>query len=126
MNTLYLKAKERFLSGGIDLLTDTIKVSLLDADDVAFDAAHEFYSDISAAEIAVATLQTKTVTDGVFNAADTTFSDVSGDVFEAMALWKDTGDPATSPLIAYIQLTPLTPNGNDITVSWAASGIFAL
>ena len=39
-------------------------------------------------------------------------------------IYKDTGNAATSPLIAYIDLTtPVTPNGGDINITWNASGI---
>ena len=68
---------------------------------------------------------------GVADAADTTFTSVSGDTVEAIVLYKDTGDAATSPLIAYIDTAtglPLTPNGGDVTITWdnGANKIFKL
>jgi hypothetical protein len=45
-------------------------------------------------------------------------------------IYVDTGTAATSPLVAYIDTgvtgLPVTPNGGNITVTWNASGIFAL
>jgi hypothetical protein len=58
-----------------------------------------------------------------------TFTAVTGDVSEAVILYKDTGVAATSPLIAYIDTAtglPVTPNGGDITVTVPASGWFSL
>lgn len=66
----------------------------------------------------------------MFDAADVTFSAVSGNSVEALVIYKDTGTPSTSPLIAYIDTVssglPVTPNGGSISVTWNASGIFAL
>jgi hypothetical protein len=56
---------------------------------------------------------------------------VTGDQSEAVVMIKDTGDAATSPLIAYIDSAtglPITPSGSDITITWAdtASKIFKI
>jgi len=55
---------------------------------------------------------------------------VTGNTVEALVIYVDTGSAATSPLVAYIDTSvtglPVTPNGGDITVTWNASGIFAL
>ena len=76
------------------------------------------------------TLGSKTYTNGTFDAADSTFSAVSGASVEALVIYIDTGSAATSPLVAYIDTgvtgLPVTPNGGDIAVAWNASGIFAL
>lgn len=76
-------------------------------------------------------MASKTTTAGIANAAAATFSSVSGDQSEALVIYKDTGDAATSPLIAYIDTAtglPITPNGADITINWdtGANKIFKL
>jgi hypothetical protein len=47
-----------------------------------------------------------------------------------MVIYVDTGTAATSPLVAYIDSgvtgLPVTPNGGNISITWNASGIFAL
>lgn len=66
-------------------------------------------------------LASKTVTNGVADAADVTWSAVSGDPSEVVIIYKDTGVESTSRLIAYIDTAtglPVTPNGGDITVAW--------
>jgi len=76
------------------------------------------------------TIGSKTFTNGVFDGADVTFPTVSGSTVEALVIYIDTGTPTTSPLVAYIDTSvtnlPVTPNGGNITVTWNASGIFAL
>jgi len=132
-NALYAKAKEAFLSGLIDLTTDTIKATLLDSADYTPDlAAHDFLDDVpSGARVATVTLTGKSVTGGVFDAADATFSSVTGDQCEYIISWQDTGTESTSRLIAIIDTAtglPITPNGADINIVWdnGSNKIFAL
>jgi len=123
-NALYDKARQKFLAGELDWDADTIKVVLVDTATYTVDlASDEFLSAIPADE-RVATspaLTNKSTTAGVADADDTTFSEVMGDPCEALVIFKDTGDPDTSPLIAYIHEAtglPVTPNGGDINVIW--------
>jgi hypothetical protein len=133
-NALYTKAKQGLIDGSIDLDTDTIKAVLVDGADYTPNlATNQYLSDIPAAG-RVATsdaLASKTVTDGVFDAADTVLSAVTGDQFEYIVLYKDTGAEGTSPLILLIDAAtglPCTPNGSDITIQWpsGADRIFRL
>lgn len=123
-NALYTKYREKALQGQINWLTDNIKVVLVDSADYTVNTAtHEFLSDIpSAGRVATsANLSGKTATGGVADANDVTFPSVTGDVSEALVIYKDTGTDTTSPLIAYIDTATglaVTPNGGDITVIW--------
>lgn len=131
-SALYPSAKELFLTGALDLTTDTIKAALIDTDTVSYSAAHTVYNDITSAVIGTpVTLQNPDATDGVFDADPVTFASVTGDPVDAVILYRDGGDPATDELIAFIDQgagLPVTPNGNDITVNWdtGANKIFAL
>lgn len=133
-NALYTKYREKALQGQINWLADNIKVVLVDAADYTVNTAtHEFLSDIpSAGRVATsANLSGKTATGGVADANDVTFPSVSGDISEALVIYKDTGTDTTSPLIAYIDTATglaVTPNGGDITVIWPndAGRIFSL
>jgi len=133
-NALYDKGREGFLDGSIDWDTDTIKAVLVDGADYTPNlSTHDFLDDIAGAG-RVATsgaLASKTVTAGVADAADVTISSVSGDQFEYIVLYKDTGTAGTSRLIACIDTAtglPCTPNGGDITITWdnGANKIFKL
>ena len=135
-NALYSKAKERFLawqwSGDpIDMVDDDIKVALIDTALYTFNASDEYWSSASSAQVGSSvSLVSKTVNNGVFDAADVVFTSVAGASIEAIILYKDSGSPLSSALIAYIDVVasglPVTPNGGNITVQWAASGIFTL
>jgi hypothetical protein len=133
-NALYAKGRQGFLDGSIDWDTDTIKVLLIDTADYTVDLAnHDFLDDVpSAARVGTAqTLGTKTVTDGVADAADVTFTSVTGDPCEGILIYKDTGNEATSRLIAFLDTgtgLPVTPNGGNITITWdnGANKIFKL
>jgi len=133
-NALYDAGREGFLGGDIDWPADTIKVGLIDAADYTKDLAnHDFWNDVAAAA-RVATsgaLTSKTKTAGVADAADITYSSVTGDQSEQLIGFKDTGTEATSNLIFNIDTAtglPVTPNGGDITVQWGggANKIFKL
>lgn len=132
-NALYPAYKELLLNAGLNLATGDIRAILIDTDDYSYNAAHDFLDDVAAgSRVAVsAALGSKTTTNGTFDAANATFSAVTGDVSEALILYcHDGGADAARRLIAYFDTgvtgLPVTPNGGDITVSWNASGIFAL
>ena len=133
-NALYDKGREGFLDGSIDWDTNTIKIMLIDEADDTIDLAVDDNLDDRAGASRVATssgLGSKTVTAGVADAADVTFSAVTGDVSESIDIFKDTGTESTSRLIANIDTAtglPVTPNGGDITVTWdsGANKIFKL
>jgi hypothetical protein len=139
-NALYPKYKEKLLNPGtlgstsgtaVDLVDDTIKIALVDTGTYTYSTTHEFYSSVSAAVIGTPqTLASKTVTDGTFDAADVTFTSVTGNSVEALVVYKDTGTASTSSLVCYIDVAasglPVTPNGGNITVTFNASGIFSL
>lgn len=134
-NVLYTKAKQKFLEGEIDLIDNTINASLVDTGLYTVNlSTDDFRDDINNdAVIATQPLGTKSVTDGVFNAANSVFPNVpaTANTIEAVVIWKDTGTPGTSPLIAYIDSAtglPVTPNDGNITLIWdsGASKIFRL
>lgn len=133
-NALYDKGREGFLDGSIDWDTDDIRVILIDTADYTVNlSTHDNLDDIpGGARVATSgALSGKTVTAGVADASDVTFSAVTGDVSEALVIYKHTGTESTSRLIAYIDSAtglPVTPNGGDITVTWdsGANKIFKL
>jgi hypothetical protein len=93
-----------------------------------YSTAHEFLSSVTGIEETSGNLASKTVTAGVFDAADVTFTGTSGTAAAALVLYVDTGVAGTSRLIAYddtITGFPVTLGG-DVTVRWNASGILAL
>ena len=132
----YTKSLEKIIEGTIDLLADNLKLIMVDTAGYTVNLdTDEFLSSIPLVD-RVATsgnLSGKTVTidtttnpdQVMFDAADGTFTAVTGDPTEAVVLIKDTGDAATSPLIAYYDgaSVALTPNGNDVDFVISASGL---
>lgn len=131
-NAIYPKYKEAILQSAANsnMSAGTVKVALVDTGTYTYNAAHEFLTSLTGVVGTAATLATKTFTNGVFDAADVTYTAVTGASAEALVLYIDTGTAGTSRLVAYIDTgftgLPVTPNGGDITVTWNASGIFAL
>ncbi len=131
-NAIYPKYKEALLDGSanIDLNDGTVKVALVDTGTYTYNAAHDFYNDVSGVVGTPQTIANTTVASGVFDGDNVTFTTVTGNTVEALIIYIDTGDTSTSRLVAYIDSSvtglPVTPNGGDITISWNASGIFAL
>tara|TARA_R100001443_G_scaffold16819_1_gene27233 strand:- start:7571 stop:7972 length:402 start_codon:yes stop_codon:yes gene_type:complete len=131
-NAIYPKAKEAFLNGEIDLTDNTIKVALVDTGTYTYNTAHDFYNDVSGVLGTPVALSSKTVTSGVFDAADCTFTTpTAGTSIEALIIYKDTGTASTSNLIAYIDTgtgLPFTSNGADIDIVWdsGSNKIFAI
>ena len=119
----------------VDLNTDNIDVSLLDqTDSGTISVTTVDYDEVDTADVVattdVASPTIGSVGVGVFDAADTTFSSVTGDAADYLTLWKNSGTPATSPLVVTFDSAttglPVTPNGGDITVTWNASGILSI
>lgn len=132
-NAIYPKYKETILGAATNtnLLTGTVKVALVDTGVYTYSAAHQFVSSLSGVVGTAGTIgATKSVTNGLFDGGDVTFTAVTGNSAEALVIYVDTGTAGTSPLVAYIDTSvtglPVTPNGGDITITWNASGIFQL
>lgn len=131
-NAVYPKAREQFLQAGINLSSANIKVGLVDAAEYTYNAADEFLDDIPGGGLIASSgnLGSKTFTGGVFDSANPTVSGVTGDQFEQVVLYVDTGTPATSRLLAFYDTgvtgLPATPDGGDFLVTVNASGWFAI
>lgn len=131
-NAIYPKYKEAIIQSSVNSsLTGTVKVALVDTGTYTYSATHEFLTSLTGVVGTAQTIgATKSYTNGVFDGGDVTFTAVSGATVEALVLYIDTGTAGTSRLVAYIDVgvtgLPVTPNGGDITITWNASGIFAL
>lgn len=130
-NAFYTKYKSALEQ---ELLDNPVKLVCVDAADYNLVIGTDQYlSAIPAgARVKVSDALTgKTVVDGVFDANDITLSAVSGDQFEYIVLFIDTGNEATSKLIYVIDTMtglPCTPAGNDIIITWSngAGKIFSI
>jgi hypothetical protein len=117
----------------VDFDTDNIDASLLDEDDSGtITAANVDYDEVDAADV-VATddVSVSGISGGVVSLTGAvTFSSVSGDAADYLTVWKNSGTPATSPLIITWDSAstglPVTPNGGDITATWGSNTLVTL
>ena len=132
----YTKGLHKIINRNIDLVNDTLKLVLVDTASYTADLDnHEFLSDIPVGmrvatspqlTLPAITIDTVPAVDQImFDAADGTFTAVTGATTEAVVLFKDTGSAATSPLIAFYDgaSVALTPNGNDVNFTISTSGL---
>jgi len=130
-NGLWDPGREGFLDGTIDWDTAVMKAALVRG--YTFSAAHKFVSDLTGAGGTLvatsAALASKTVTNGVADAADVTFSAVASGaaitgvaIFQSSAVAGGADVAATAQrLVCWIDTAtglPVTPNGGDITITW--------
>jgi hypothetical protein len=121
MAALYPSYKKLMLDGGVSLLSDTIKLQLVDST-FQFNPAHVWLTDvpdvIRRGTPATLTGKTTNVPEaGVFDALDTSVPGVpAGGSIIAYVLFKDTGTPATSPLLAFIDGFYLEAQGGPVVI----------
>lgn len=140
-NGLFGPGREGFLAGEIDWDTAVIKSALVRG--YTFSAAHKFVSDVTTASGVLAAtsaaLSSKTITDGVADAADVTYTSVASNagnhsilLFQASAVTGGADVASTAQrLIGWIDTgtnLPVVPNGGDVTIAWdnGANKIFKL
>jgi hypothetical protein len=77
-NAIYPKYKEAVLGSASDssLTAGTVKVSLIDTGTYTYSGAHDMINDVTGIVANSSALGSKTVTDGTFDAANTTFTAV--------------------------------------------------
>jgi hypothetical protein len=122
-------------SARVDADTDTLKAAFVDEGTATPAAGNVFVTSFSTALIpAFASMVTLTsptagvVAAGVFDAADTTFTALSGASVEGIVIIKNVTVVGDSPNLAYFNTgvtgLPFTPSGGDVTIQWNASGIW--
>ena len=132
-NAVYPKWKEAVAQGTSgSSLTGTLRVVLVDLAEYTYNASDEFLDDVPSAARVGAPQEIGNVTflNGRIDGDNVTFPSVSGDPCEAVLLFLDTEAEETSRLFAYLDTNvgglPVTPNGGNISITWAASGIVQL
>jgi hypothetical protein len=129
MSALFDPGREGFLDGSIDWDTDDVRCMLV-KDTYAFDAADKFLSDLGAIDNGrSAALGTKTVTNGVADAADSSLVATAAVSCNALVIFKQTGDDATARVVGYIGVAAFTPSAGqtiNITFDAGANKIFKL
>lgn len=121
-NSLYASGRESFSTGEIDYSTDTIKLALMADTYTPNLSEDEFWSDISSNVVGTPqTLSGKTSTNGVTGCLDVMFTGIEAENnVDYIVVYKDTGTPSSSTLIALYDTAPglpFTPSGANIVIA---------
>jgi len=117
------------LPGGVDLLADDIKVMLVTSSHTP--SGDTFISTVDDYEVSGTgytaggtSLSGKTLTVNDFDANDVAWSSTTLSNVRYIYLFKNTGDPTTSPIIGYINLgRDRKTTGVDFVIQWYSTGI---
>jgi len=136
-NAIYNSFKRDIMNGSIDLDTDTIKVALVTSSYTPDIDAHEDFADVTnqvegagytagGATLSVTVSVDDTDDEGVFDAADVTWSS-STITARGAVIYKSTGTAANDLLICYIDFgeDKVSSSGNFV-ITWATEGIINL
>ena len=124
-NFVYTKFKNSLLKGEINFNNDSIKLLIVDNTYSPNQSTDEYVSSISTNSILARSnsISNKIITSGTFDASDLSISNYSGEPFNAVVLYKDTGDDNTSNLIYYVNEAEGLPftgvnAQTDVTIQW--------
>jgi len=121
----------------INLKTDTIKIALVTSSYTPNIDSHDFFDDVTnevvgtgytagGNTLTVTTSQDNTDNEGVFDAADTSWS-TSTITARGAVIYKSTGTASTSPLICYIDFgLNVVSLAGTFAITFAAEGIINL
>lgn len=134
-NALYNGYKVNAMKGAIALLTDTINIALLTSSYTPSVGSHKFFSDVNGNEVSGTgytaggqTLSGITITEddvnnlAAFLAANVSWPGSTLSNVRYAAIYKNTGNPATSPLIGYIDFGGVQSTlGATFSIVWSTS-----
>ena len=133
MSGVYSKGREAILRGDVPWLTADIKAVFVTSAYTPNFTTDQYLSDVPVpARVGVSeSLSDKTVTNGWASAEAITWDALSGAACAAFVIVKDTGDLASSLLLAYINSgftnLPLDPTGTKVTlIPDPATGLFRI
>ena len=134
-SVVYNSLKKLLLDKSIDFTNDTIKIALVTSSYTPNIDTHDFFNDITnevsgtgytaggATLASKATSVDTTDDEGVFDAADVTWSS-STITARGAVVYKDTGNAATSPLMCYIDFgSDKVSSAGDFTIAFNSEGL---
>lgn len=132
MSAPFPKALERAAGAGLDLLNADVRAMLVRST-YSFDPADEFVADLGAVDNGrSAALGGKSITNGIFDANDSTLNATAANQSNALVIFIHTGNDATARLLWYLDDAvglPFTPEaGQACPLVWdnGADKIFVL
>jgi hypothetical protein len=135
---IYNAGKVALLSGAIQPLTDTLKVALVTASYAANKDSHDYFNDVTneisgtgytaggKALSGISVAQDNANDRAALQASTVTWT-VGTFTARGAVLYKATGNPATSPLIAFMDFgANLSVAGQDFNLEWNPHGVIYL
>lgn len=121
MSGMFLEAKEKWLDATLDINSSDIRVMLVRST-YTFDNTDEFITDLGAVDNGrSAALGSKTIANGLFDAADTTITATAAVACNKLIVFEHTGADATADLICCIDITEFTPSASQVcNIVWDA------
>ncbi len=127
----YQIAGQQFLNGNIDVTASSVLIARIYADeDHTASAAHTTMSSVTKYTNSTDyTLTSVTATNGTLDAANgspaytSLILNDSDDVDGIVIAWWQTDDAGSDPLVHIDLSTAYTPDGNNVNITWDASGI---
>ncbi len=135
---IYNAGKLALLKGEVQPLADTLRAALVTEDYVADKDAHAFFADVShevsgtgytagGKALTGLSLSQDNANDRAAVLAANVVWPVGAFTARAAVLYKDTGNPATSPLLAYMNFGgDHTVSGEDFNLEWSPEGVIYL
>jgi hypothetical protein len=133
--TFFNFGKGELQNGNIDLVNDTIKIALINGtpDIDAWEDFADVSTELSGSGYTAGgeTLGTKSVDvddandRATFDAADVTWTNLYAATISDAIVYKDTGTPGTSTLLAHMEIAT-NSNGNNYTITFNGSGLWYL
>src|SRR5262245_13726669 len=123
-NAVYPLYKEALLgaSSNVSLnvndATDGPFCALVDTGTYTYNAAHDFYNDLSGVVGTDQRITSPTIASGTLDGGDLTYTSVSGNSVEALVIYRhNSGANSTWRLVVYLDTSqtglPVTPNGGN-------------
>lgn len=123
-NVVYPKAKAAMLSGGVNVMSSTVRIQMFD-EDVEYDATDEFLDDVVGTAVGSAVeITSKDVASGRFTGSIGSFTPPNGFTVIALIVFVDTGVASTSRLLAWLDTkgdtTPISipTTGGTMLLHW--------
>lgn len=137
-SSLYNSGLEKMLDGTLNLDGSADIRCLLLKSGYAFDADHDFVSDLTPGsnELSVSGYARQTCTGEVitrvdasdrvmFDMDDVTFAALAaGQTIVAAVLYVHNASDSSAQLLAYIDIADTATNGGDVVIQWHANGVF--
>ncbi|MBX3002324.1 MAG: hypothetical protein KIT29_03600 [Anaerolineales bacterium] len=135
---IYNAGKLAWLKGEVQPLLDALRVALVTAEYVANKDSHQVFADISNEVVGTGysaggqllsgvVLTQDDANDRAVLQANSPLWAVGAFTARAALLYKDSGNPATSPLLAYMNFgADHTVSGEDFNLEWSPEGVLYL